>query len=71
MTKMSQQKKQVASTFIYWECPLQNLLYMVCVFLFYAINIMSVCYAHKATFSLTTLNYIEVYVYLESGLGKM
>jgi len=21
MSKMSQQKKQVASTFIYWECP--------------------------------------------------
>ena len=36
--KCRSKKKQVASTFVYWECPLQNLLYIVYVFLAYAIN---------------------------------
>jgi len=57
---MSQQiRTQIASTFIYWICPLQNLLYIVYVFLVHAINnvlIMSVYYVHTATFLLTTLD---------------
>jgi len=36
--KCLSEKKQVASTFIYWECPLQNLLHITYVFLVYAIT---------------------------------